>query len=351
MIKKIMLAALLGGSTLALQASEPAEFDGSSYYLPKTALKFTLVTERTSYTPGEFSQYAERFFKKAADSEKKEIYRIIDIKISTYGVPDTAKMYTAKLDGKHNITSLYRSDSGVLLAVNDVPGNPSPEEPPFKSARKPEKLNGHNFLSQEILSAGSKSKMAELTAEEIFDLRDSRSRLAKGQAENMPTDGQQLRIMFNSLDVQLEALNQLFYGTQETDTFETVIEYVPSKAVNRDLLFRFSKHFGSVYKDDLSGTPYYISVIDEHQVPVSTVTVGSDDKARSEAGIWVNLPGKSRVILFQEEKMLKSYDLQLAQLGRAEPVNSELFNKKTDTKITLNPITGNLESVKTELKK
>ena len=192
--------------------------------------------------------------------------------------------------------------------------------------------------------------MAELTAEEIFDIRDSRSRLSRGQADNMPTDGQQLKIMLSNLEKQENALSQLFFGTEEKDTFETIVSYVPTKAANRELLFRFSKHFGSVYKDDFSGTPYYISIIDEHQIPSNSVTIDKDDN-KNDAGIWVNLPGKMTVLLYQNEKLLKAYDTYTAQFGRTEPVNGDIFGKKSDTKIILNTTTGNLESIHTEARK
>ena len=54
-MKKILLAAILGCGILSANADNPVT-DGSSYFLPKTALRFTLLLEKTTYTPGEFSQ-------------------------------------------------------------------------------------------------------------------------------------------------------------------------------------------------------------------------------------------------------------------------------------------------------
>ena len=227
-----MLAALFCSGTLTVNADDALGIDGSSYFLPKTALKFTLLTEKTTYTPGEFNQYADRYFKKPASAKEQVSYRIIGIKMTPFGVPDTTKLYTARIDSKHNITSIYKSESGILWAVNDRPNAPV-QESSFKAAPKPIKLNPYDYLSQEILSAGSKAKMAELTAEEIYDIRDSRSQLTRGQAENMPPDGQQLRLMLNSLNAQEAALSQLFNGTEEKDTFETVVNYIPSRETDR----------------------------------------------------------------------------------------------------------------------
>ena len=253
-MKKILLAAALCCGVLTTHADNPL-IDGSSYFLPKTALRFTLLVEKTTYKPGEFNQYAERYLKKPVPSEEQQTYRILSIKMTPYGIADTTKIYKANIDTKHNISSIYKNDNGVLLAVNDRP-NAIAQEAPFKAAPKPARRNPYDYLSQEILSAGSKSKMAELTADEIYDIRDSRSQLTKGQAENMPTDGQQMRLMLNSLDKQEAALVELFNGTEDVDTIEAIVNYVPAKTLERELLFRFSKYYGCVDKEDLSGSPY-----------------------------------------------------------------------------------------------
>lgn len=348
-MKKILLAAALCCGALTTHADNPL-IDGSSYFLPKTALRFTLLVEKTTYKPGEFNQYAERYLKKPVHSEEQQTYRILSIKMTPYGVADTTKVFKANIDTKHNISSIYKNDNGVLLAVNDRP-NATTQEAPFKAAPKPARRNPYDYLSQEILSAGSKSKMAELTAEEIYDIRDSRSQLTKGQAENMPTDGQQMRLMLNSLDKQEAALVELFNGTEDVDTIETIVNYVPTKTVERELLFRFSKYYGCVDKEDLSGSPYYIDIYDEHNVPTNSATVGKGEKIKNESGIWVNLPGKMTVNLYQGEKLLDSYETYSAQFGRTEPLMGELFSKKMETKVRLSPVTGNVDSINTEIKK
>ena len=167
-MKKMLLFAAFCCGVLSTYADNPM-IDGSSYFLPKTALRFTLLVEKTTYKPGEFSQYAERYLKKPVPNEEQKTYRILSIKMTPCGIADTTKIFKANIDTKHN--------------------NAVAAEAPFKAAPKPARRNPYDYLSQEILSAGNKSKMAELTAEEIYDIRDSRSQITKGQAENMPTDG------------------------------------------------------------------------------------------------------------------------------------------------------------------
>lgn len=52
-------------------------------------------------------------------------------------------------------------------------------------------------------------KMAELAANEIYDIRENRSLLAKGQADFMPKDGTQLKMMMEQLDKQEAGLLML----------------------------------------------------------------------------------------------------------------------------------------------
>ena len=35
--------------------------EGAVYFLPKTALRFTVLVEKTTYTPGEYAKYADRY--------------------------------------------------------------------------------------------------------------------------------------------------------------------------------------------------------------------------------------------------------------------------------------------------
>ena len=346
-MKKILLAAALCCGALTTHADNPL-IDGSSYFLPKTALRFTLLVEKTTYKPGEFNQYAERYLKKPVPSEEQQTYRILSIKMTPYGVADTTKIYKANIDTKHNISSIYKNDNGVLLAVNDRP-NAIAQETPFKAAPKPARRNPYDYLSQEILSAGSKSKMAELTADEIYDIRDSRSQLTKGQAENMPTDGQQMRLMLNQIDEQDKALTSMFKGTYECDTTEHSLVICPDGPFQRQLLFRLSQINGLVDTDDLSGAPYYVSVEDLNTVPpIDEEAAAKAKKKIYEAGVYVNVPGKMRVTLYQGINSIITSEQPAPQFGNVELLSGELFNKHYTTHLWLNPITGGVERLDSE---
>lgn len=342
----LLTAAMLPVTTTAAAQNGRMSVEGTSYYLPKTSLHFTLKIEKTTYTPGDLAPYAARYLKRGDISlDATTTYRILGIKLSSEAVPDTSKFFTVKADSKHSIRTIERDDNGVLLAINAKPRKIQPAKP-FISAPKPKAINPRDYMTEEILRAGSEAKMAELCVQEIYDIRENKGLLNKGQADFMPKDGEQLRIMINNLDTQEHALMQLFEGVTEKDTSEIQINFVPTREVERQLLFRFSKKTGMTDADDLGGNPYYISIEDLHSMP--TLSGGIDEGKKDNVGIYVNLPGKIRASIFSGTDLMAAFELYAAQFGDTESISGEMFGKKYTTSLVLNPVTGSVENINTE---
>lgn len=321
---------------------------GTEYYLPQTELHFKLLVEKTTYQPGEYAIYAEKYLKmKDVSTQPSVTYRIINLSLTSEGGRDTSKCYIAPTDAKHNFQTIDIDDNGVLLAINAELKAIKRSEA-FHPAPKPMPLNSRDYMNEEILSAGSAAKMAELCALEIYDIRESKSLLSKGQADFMPKDGEQLRIMLNNLDTQERGLTQLFTGVTVSDTTETEIVFVPQKEVERQLLFRFSRWMGMTDADDLGGNPYYISVEDKHLMPKVQDNVLSQKEPNGNVGVYVNMPGRIKVTLFNGAMQLAAYELYAAQFGKAASLDDVLFGKKFFTSVTLNPVTGSLEHFSAE---
>ncbi|MBO4486675.1 MAG: DUF4831 family protein [Prevotella sp.] len=323
--------------------------EGTSYYLPKTAMKFTLTVEKTQYEPGQFAGYAQRYMKlDDVQLEASTTYRLIGTSMHNIALPDTAKHFTLSLDKRYTISTVERTDNGQLLAINAEPKRVA-EPVPFVPARKAKVLNPKDFMGEDILTAGSTAKMAQLIAQEIYDIRDSRNQLQRGQAEFMPADGQQLRIMMDGLDTQERALRQVFEGVTVKDTAEVTLVFVPTENVERQLLFRFSRHFGLVDNDDLSGVPYYITVNTDAKAADDADAQKKEKKDKDDIGLVVNTPQKVNAILYCENKVLDRYEFNAGQFGGTESLSGALFGKKLTTKLVLNPLTGGIESIKEEV--
>ena len=320
--------------------------EGTSYYLPKTAMKFTLTVEKTQYEPGQFAGYAQRYMKQDdVQLEASTTYRIVDTRMHNIAMPDTAKHFTLSLDKRYTISTVERTDNGQLLAINAEPKRVT-EPAPFVPARKPRALNPRDFMNEDMLTAGSTAKMAQLIAQEIYDIRDSRNQRQRGQAEFMPADGQQLRIMMDGLNTQERALRQVFEGTTVKDTTEVTLVFVPTENVDRQLFFRFSRHFGLVDNDDLSGVPYYITVYTDAKATDDGEAQKKEKKDKDDIGLVVNTPQKVRATLYCENKVVDSYEFNAGQFGGTESLSGALFGKKLTTQIVLNPITGGIETIK-----
>jgi len=328
-------------------ANAQADAEGIRYSLPKTTLKISLLVEKTSFTPGELAGYSMLYMKQDAAKEPITEYSIVGISLSQDAIPDTARCYKLIIDKKHSIINLTQDENGVLLAVNDN-GKPIAQPKPFAAKPQPKPLNPHDFMSQDILNAGSHAKMAQLIAQEIYDIRDSRNQLTRGEADFMPKDGEQMRIMLANLDTQERALMQVFQGSTVKDTAEVVLTYVPEAETDRDILFRFSKHFGVVDADDFSGRPFYISIEDLHTITPLPAAADDGKKSKEDIGLNVTLPGKIRVKIADGNNVVTTSEMYAAQFGRVEMISGTLFGKKVTTHISLHPLTGNIERLDVE---
>ena len=344
-VSTIMIMLAMATTAMCQQLME-----GATYYLPKSTVDVVLRIEKTTVSPGMLNAYAERFMKRSdVPSLASVSWRLLSAEITPSAVPDTTKRFTARIDGKHSIQRVALAPDGTILAVNADATLPTTRIP-FCAAPKQPLPDAHDYMNQDILAAGSRAKMAELIAQEIYDIRESRSLLSKGQADFMPKDGEQLRIMMQSLDIQEAALMQVFSGTTTHDTTEVVLSYVPEKEVNRHVLFRFSSHFGLSDADDLSGEPYYLSVSDLHQTS-ENAAVAEGKLPKDNAEIYVNLPGRIRLELSHDGKIITSCEMMATEFGRTESLDNELFGKKLFTQLVYHPLSGSIQSIKSEMVK
>lgn len=342
-MKRTIKALLLLALPLATHAQS---VEGTSYMLPKNGMRFTVKVEKTQYTPGKFCMYAERYLKEKVPQQGSTSYRIIGITMDPTTMPDTSKNFTLTIDKKYTISKVTCSPNGQLLAINT---DASPYKLPvreFKQGKKAVVLNPNDFMTEDILNAGSTAKMAELSAKEIYDIRDSRNALSRGEADNLPKDGAQLKLMYENMDRQEQALSSLFYGTTTKDTTLTKIDFWPAKE-GRTILFRFSKYYGLVDTDDLSGEPYYITVTNLHTA-TSPVNAPEDQKKedKGEIGLRTSIPGKIRVTVTNEGKTVNTTEINAAQFGYVQSVSGELFGKKQTSELVLDPMTGSIKSIK-----
>ena len=246
---------------------------GVVYSLPKTQIELEIKANKVSYTPGEFSKYADRYLRLTnVSAEPDEYWELNSVKVKSVGVPNSETTYFVKLKDKTVAPLMELTEDGIVKSIN-VPYSKSNEikkAAPVTPATV--KANPRDFLTEEILMASSTAKMAELVAKEIYNIRESKNALLRGQADNTPSDGAQLKIMLDNLNAQEDAMTKMFSGTRDKEEKTFTIRLTPDKELNNEVAFRFSKKLGVVANNDLAGTPFYITLKD-----LKTVKMPQDD--------------------------------------------------------------------------
>lgn len=343
----LFLATLILSSSLCPAQTEVGAYrpgiteEGITYFLPTTRVRVVVTARKAHYIPGEFCAYAERYLRlNNVPQTPYDEWEITDIKLLSYGVADTSKGYTIKMKAKTSAPLVSLTQDGRLLSINAQPENRDTDLPvPSITKDTKEFSNGENYKTEEILAAGSTAKMAELTANEIYDIRENRGLLTKGQADFMPKDGEQLRLMLTKLDNQEEGLMRLFQGTSQSETHILTFDIAPVQDVEKEVLFNFSKYLGFTEADDPAGTPFYYSLQALHTLPAATT---APKEKKEVEDVRYTIPDRVKMTIFDDSQTYASSSILMAQFGRTEHLGGELFNKKNTTHIQFSPITGGI---------
>ncbi len=318
---------------------------GVTYMLPKTQIEVEVKANKITYKPGEFSKYADRYLRLSdVSTEPQEYWELTGVKAQSVGVPDSENIYFVKLKDKTVAPLMELTTDGIVVSINQPISKAQSAATPTPPAQPAKKVDPREFLTQEILMANSTAKMAELVAQEIYNIRDSKNALVRGQADNMPKDGAQLKLMLDNLEEQERAMTEMFSGTHTKVERTFTIRLTPTADMHDQLLFRFSKKLGVVANNDLAGEPVLITLKDLHTVTIPPV----DGKKKTVTGVTYNVPGKASLVIREGKKVWFEGELPVTQFGIKEVLAPELFNKNSTVKVTFSPITGGLIKVERE---
>lgn len=317
---------------------------GVTYILPKSEIKITITATKHTYKPGEFSKYANHYLRLSnIPSTQQEYWTLNNVQAEVIGIPDKSKTYFVKLKDKTVAPLMELTEDGIVKSINMPKENNivQKEQPSITTENAKKKLNPRDFLTEEILMANSSAKMAELIAKEIYAIRESKNALLRGEADYMPKDGEQLKIMIEHLTLQEEALTEMFAGSIKCATETFTIRLIP-KEIENEVVFRFSSKLGVVNKDNLAGEPYFISITNMHTPQIPTTT---EEKKKELEGVVYNVPGRANITLTNGSKTLYNAEHPITQFGITEFLAPVLFNKNSVIKVLFDTKTGGLLKV------
>ncbi|MDR0824841.1 MAG: DUF4831 family protein [Prevotella sp.] len=322
---------------------------GVAYSLPKTSILLTVQYTKTTRKTGGFYQYAERYLSITNPiTENSTTYTLDNVTATTNGIVDKDKSYLVEF--RTNTTAPYvtLTKDGLICAINDDYTFPK-EESPASAVVPAEKPNPNSFLSEEILRAGSTAKQAELIAKQIYRLRESRTNILTGEADNMPPDGNAYKLVMAQLEEQEKALISLFTGTEETSTDSKTFTIVPDeKDIDNRVILRFSSKLGIVDANDLSGAPVYLTLKNKDPRPVLILTPKEEKELEKKfsAGIIYNIPNKAALQIVFNGKDLVKKECDVAQYGMQDVLAPKMFeNNKLPVKVIFYPDLGAIKQI------
>lgn len=353
-MKHGILTTLILGMALLATAQDvvqlrPEKFNdyALNYYLPNTVTEIEFVASKTTRKAGEYYQYARKYLGISdVITEDSETWHLESATITSRGEANTDERY--QLTFKAGQTPyIFVSEEHTILSVNTAPDTNITTTATAANQDVINDIDSSKALSSDILMSGSIAKMAEMAAKQIYRIRESRMDILTGDADNMPADGESLRIVIEQLEQQEQALTALFEGTISVEYVTQKMVYTPTDNVENQVILRFSEHLGFVDASDLCGAPIYLSVdvTERGEYPLDNKGVV---KKVPKGALAYNIPGKIDISLHFDSKTLAREELSVAQLGVVFGLDPALLSRKKErTYVVFDPTTGGITQIGT----
>lgn len=311
------------------------------YSLPTTVLDIEIEARQEVRKAGPFWQYAKKYIgTDKAVQKDSESWTVTRVRVTPRGVADPEARFAMQLK-PGALTEICVAQDGMILGINRSVDLHSAE--PWKSGElSASTLTGNEYLQyvdEDFIASQSTAKRAQMLAQSLMEVRESKVALSRGTAETMPADGRQLELMLQSLQHQEQAMTEAFTGSVQTRTVVTRLTYTPDKE-GRSVLCRLSDFGGFTTPDDLAGDPLYIDV-----KCTARGELPSDDKGETRPfprdGVAYRIPGTAHITLSYLGRGLFDSDIDLAQYGVTFALDPRLFtDKKAPYEASFDPVTG-----------
>lgn len=345
----VLISSLSAQNTVKMSAVKSNDY-GVAYTLPKTAIIVGAEATKTTRTAGEFYEYAERFLNiKNPIAQDEVVYTLTNIDVNTIGIPDRQNSYLVEF--KSNTTAPYvtLTQDGIICAINadaQFQGQTNPQPEKNTIAQLP---NPRSFLTEEILRAGSKAKQAELVAKLILQLRETRTSILTGEADNMPPDGNAYNLVMTRIDEQEKALTSMFAGIETVEHLsQQYTVNVLDKNINNQIVFRFSRKLGFIAENNLAGAPVTLTLInkDPREAPILSPKDQKEMEKKFSKGIIYNIPGKASLKIDYDNKTWVNKEIDVVQFGTQDVLTPQMFdNNKLPVKVIFYPDLGAIKQI------
>lgn len=329
-------------SSQKITAGKANEY-GLVYSLPRTVIDLYIEAELTERHPGEFHNYAKRYLGTDnaihADSYSAAV---LSTTVVPRGIATDADRQLAQFKAGSSAYINLTPDNLPLGINTDEEYVPDAPEPPVARPAAPSPLEtegARQAVTAEMARSASLSKKAELAAQRIFELRETRSDILSGNADNPPADGAAMELVLANLAAQEAALTAMFEGTTTTHTVVRKVTLEPD-TTGAQVVARISAVDGIVGADNLAGAPLTaeFTVLEKGVLPVNEKGLV---KTYPKGGVAYCIPGTAQLTLRYGGKTIAEEDVTLSQLGVVFGLDPGLFTDKREPyKVVFDPATG-----------
>lgn len=313
------------------------------YALPETHLYATVTYRKVVQQPGELALYADRYLGvRDAILEPSTSYQLVSVDLGSYGVPSDSLRFAVEMHRNSSAANIALTEDGRLVAVNV---DSTIELPSLPVEKTTEAVRSKDFgdlksLPSDYIRATTTSKRAEIAAQEIYRLRDSRTAVLSGETDQPFADGQALRIAVQGLDAAERSLTERFIGTKDTITYVRLIRPLDIEE-GQQVAMRFSEREGLLSSDDLRGEPIYLDTKITERAPELAERDQKKKEKQLRKGIVYVVPGSADIRLLYRGSRIAGGSFPIAQLGSLEALEGGLFiDKRMETSVRFNPATG-----------
>lgn len=320
---------------------------GVTYTLPLTTFIVDAEVTKVTSKAGPYYKYAEKYLGvKEVITEDKTLYLIDKITLQNKGIPDKDNTYIVEFKSGTLAPYVYLTEEGMLCTINaEFETLQNQADSVKKKKAAPASVTPASVLSEELLMAGSTAKQAEVAAKQIYRIRESRLNILTGEADNLPPDGEAMKLVIEQLEQQERALTNLFTGVVTKESSTSTFTIHPTGDMDKEILFRFSDLLGVLDADDLGGAPVYLNLTATEKAPILDPKE-AEKKEKSMKGIIYNIPGKASIEIKLNNKTLYKGEEQVTQFGSKESLApSMLEDKKAPVKVYFYPETGAIKQI------
>lgn len=363
----LLIIGLMGLVSLSVLGQKKRELTtpvSVDYALPKIGYDVVVTMECVEAVPGPFRKYAmEQLGVQPEVTAAGEEWTIKDIRFVPRALPDTKAMYTLNAAGEYNSILVNVTPEGFLAGLGSGATNVNQEEKIVYKAEKDapdadidyvrfglrstqKEVLDSNFTEMEVegemrrvwdpierhVLKEEKDYVSEIT-EDIFAIRKKRLELL--------TTGAATAEGLKALDKLEQNYLSLFMGKKVRSKVVRTFTFVPEKADESVVLFRFSKEDGITAKNNVSAQPY---IAELRNVLVRKQEIPQKESARPVPSVYYREPATADLCLVMGKETLMTVRCVIPQLGVIKQFPLDVINNEGIV-LEFYPLYGSLKGV------